>query len=457
MSGRWSLRARLTATVALVTSAALVVFAALLFVVVRRTAWQQHDQALLARARALSAIAEHDDDGYEMALPPEPPGQPASYIEAWTETGVVLARSESLGTRDLSRLPPDLDFADTELPDGRDGRMVALRFVPRDEARRTKAGPVVLVVAEGTEQIEVAVSSVRTWFIALGLGAIVVLALVTSWTLARGLRPLVALAARIGEIDDRRLSDRLSSRDLPVELEVPVHKLNELLARLDASFSRERQFTSDVSHELRTPLAGLRTLLEVTSLSNRSTAEYATALGTALGVVKQLGTLVENLIELARLEGGQLEIAHESVALHALVDECWRPYGALATSRGVAFTNSVPADAIARTDGERLRIVIANLLANAAEYTESNGWIDVASIEGGVVEVADSGPGIPADQLERVFDRLWRGDAARSRTGVHCGIGLSLARAICARLSFSLVATSTPGRVAFRITPGAST
>ena len=453
MSARWSLRTRLTGTVLFVAGIGLVVLAILLYVVVRQTAWQQHDDALLLRAEALGAIAEHDDHGYEMELPPEAAGRSRSYIEVWTDAGDVLARSTSLGNSDLELKKGKLgaEFSDATLPDGRSGRVVTLRFVPRDEAQTVKAAPLVLVLAEGTEAVDAAVGSVRRWFLALGVGALVAIALATAWTLRRGLAPLTDLAARIEQVDDRRLTTRLPFEGQPRELEVPIRKLNDLLARLEASFLRERQFTADVSHELRTPLSGLRTLLEVTALRDRSPAEYAQALGSALDVVKQLGTLVENLIALARLEGNRLEITAEPVSLSELVDGCWQPYRALAAARSVQFTNSVPRDAIAHTDREKLRIVITNLLANAAEYTESGGWIAVTH-EHGAIEVADSGPAIPADQVEHVFDRLWRGDAARSSTGVHCGIGLSLARALCDQLSFSLTVTSTPERVAFRIT-----
>lgn len=453
MSARWSLRSRLAGAVVLATSAVLVVLAVVLYAMVRRTAWHQHDEALRARAQALAAIAEHDDEGYEMPLPPEPVGQPSSYVEVWTEAGEVLARSNSLRDADLARRdgPMGAEFLDATLPDGRAGRAVVLRFRPRDEARVARAAPLTLVLAEGTEPIDEAVASLRVWFLGLGGVALALIAFVTAWSLGRGLRPLTDLAAQIDEIDDRRLATRLPSDGQPAELEVPIRKLNELLARLDASFLRERQFTGDVSHELRTPLAGLRTLLEVTALAERSVPEYGAAIASALAVVLQLGTLVENLIALVRLEAGQLPIEVEPVGLRTLVAECWAPYAAIAAERKVRFANAVHADLTLQTDREKLRVVVANLLANAAEYTEVGGWIEVQGIPGGVLEVIDSGPSIPDEQVGHLFERLWRGDVARAGTGAHCGIGLALARAVCAHLSLSLTVASTPGRVAFRI------
>jgi signal transduction histidine kinase len=162
-------------------------------------------------------------------------------------------------------------------------------------------------------------------------------------------------------------------------------------------------------------------------------------------------TMVENLLALARLDAGEVEIDRRDLELRLLVEECWRPHAALAASRSIAFRNIVAPDARAHTDREKLRIVIGNLLANAAEYTESGGWIEVSTGGDALLDVTDSGPPLPADQLERVFDRLWRGDAVRAATGLHCGIGLSLSRALCNSLSLSLIAASAGARTSFRI------
>ena len=441
----WSLRTRLTALVVGVVAMVLVALAVLLYIAARDAAWQQHDDALAARARAIAANAEYDeDDGYEIAIPP------ASYVEVWRPDGSVLSRARSLD-RDLDRelaraLAPR--FGDIELPDGHPGRAVGFRFAPRVE--RGHPGALSLVLADGIADVDAAIASVRTWFAVLASIALAAIAVLTAWSLSRGLRPLGKLASELEQIDDRHLAIRLATSDQPRELQAPVRKLEQLLARLDASLSRERQFSADVSHELRTPLAGLRTTLEVTALAERSPAAYRTAIAEALVIVQQMSTLVENLLMLARVEAGHDAITASDVSLRALVDECWAAHAALAAERGIAFRNQVRADRTARGDREKLRLVLGNLLANAAEYTDAGGWIEVTA--DGLLEVTDSGPAIPADQLELIFDRLWRGDAARAGTGVHCGIGLSLSRALCERMGLSLTALSSPeGHVRFTI------
>lgn len=448
-----SLRRRLVIPVAAISALGLTLMAVTLYLVTRRSAWNQHDQALADRARAITAIAEREGNDYEMVLPPQPVGSPVSYAEVWRPDGTVLLRSTSLGTADLPQgfaRPTGVAYDDIRLPDARRGRAVALRFEPRDESG-AHPPPLLLVLAEGTEPIDATLATLRDLFLLVGLASVLVIAGVTIWVLARGTRPLAQLAAEIELIDDRQLAARLSHEGLPAELEGLVRKLNELLARLEVSFARERQLTADVSHELRTPLAGLRTLLEVTALQDRSTHEYRAAMSDALAVVAQMSAMVENLLALAKLDSDEAAVADSDAPLRELVAECWAPHAPLAAERGLAFRNQVGVSAVVRTDREKLKIVVKNLLANAAEYTEPGGWIEVTHGEH-VLAVTDSGPAIPREHLERVFDRMWRGDRARSGNGAHCGIGLALSKSVCERLSFALTADSTAdGRVSFRI------
>jgi two-component system OmpR family sensor kinase len=442
-----SIRTRLTVALIGVVGCVLVALAIALYVAERDAAWQQHDADLIERAMALAAIAEREDDGgngggYELDLP----ALPGAFAEAWRPDGEVLARSPGLA----GDLPARTGVFDLPLPDGRPGRGFGLRFSPRDELHRPPT-QLMLVLAEGIEGVEAAGRVVRTRFLVLGLVALALVGALTAWTLARELRPLRALAAALTRIDDRHLAIRLPVDGQPAELAAPVRTLNDLLDRLAASFAREREFTANVSHELRTPLAGLRTLLEVSARAPRP--DDATA---ALAIVIQLCQLVENLLMLARVDAGQLEIVRGRVALRALVEDCWRPHAGAAAERGLALRNLVPEDAVAITDRDKLRVVIANLVSNAVEYTAAGGWIELSTGDGAVLDVIDSGPPIPAGQLDRMFDRMWRGDTARSAAGVHCGIGLSLARSLAGCLGLSLTATVRPdGTVRFRLAPAA--
>ena len=241
---------------------------------------------------------------------------------------------------------------------------------------------------------------------------------------------------------------------LPRELEPPVAKLNELLARLDESFARERRFTADVSHELRTPLTGLRALLEVTASRERSTPEYQAMIAEALDIVRQMHTLTEDLLMLARLDSQQIEVVSQPVPLRTLVDETWRPLAARARERRLTFLNAVGAEDTLVSDPDKLRLVLRNLLSNAAAYTEAGGRVEVKSADGALFDVWDSGPSIPEEILPRVFERFFRADGARSGGGAHCGIGLALVQAVCAPLQLRVTAANLPaGGVRFRVEP----
>ena len=439
-----SLRTRLTVALVAVVAVVLVALALALYVGVRDAAWQQHDAGLVSRAKALSAGAENEDDGVELVLP----ALPGAFAEAWGPDGASVARSPGL----TGELPKQTGTFDLTLPDGRSGRAYGMHFHPRDEKDDRAPVDVLLVLAEGTEAVDAAAATVRTRFVVLGGLALLLVGGITAWLLARGLAPLGALHRDLARIDEGHLDTRLPVAGQPTELAGPVKTLNELLARLEAAFARERQFTADVSHELRTPLAGLRTLLEVTQKAP-SPADHAQA----LEIVVQMCALVENLLMLARVDAGQVEVTSTPVPLRTLVDECWRPHATAAAARGIELRNTLPADAVATTDREKLRVVVGNLLSNAAEYTATGGWVAISAPSGALLDVADSGPAIPPEHLEKIFDRMWRADDSRTATGIHCGIGLALARSLAATLGLTLSAsTHADGSVHFVVSTATS-
>ncbi|HUS31688.1 MAG TPA: ATP-binding protein [Kofleriaceae bacterium] len=447
-----SLQHRLVIAVAALTTVAIAIVGVALYGAAKRGAWQQFDEALRGRAEAICGVAEHDEDGYEMELPPLqnavataylPDGNIATTVDRRFPPTTVLARSEAYG------------ISDVRFPDKTSGRAIQLRCMPRDETGGAK--PITLIVAERTDSVAVALDAIKPWFVAIALIAVLATSGIALLLVRRALSPLPQLATAISRIDDTSLDQRLSVAGQPAELVSPIDKLNDLLGRLSSAFARERQFTADVSHELRTPIAGLRTLLEVTALSERSTAEYKTALVDAQAIVVQLAALVDNLLLLARLDAGQVPLATTDVDLAELVADCWKPHAAPASARKLEFRCTIPASTRITVDREKLRSVLGNLLANAAEYTDEGGWIEVSSSPEALLSVTDSGPPIPREQLAKLFDRMWRGDASRGDTGVHCGIGLALARSLCAAMSLELTAeTRDDGSVRFTVADPAS-
>jgi signal transduction histidine kinase len=260
-----------------------------------------------------------------------------------------------------------------------------------------------------------------------------VLAAILTWATRRGLAPLVELARTIGALDETGLSRSVALQGpVPAEVEPLVGSLREMLARLAAAFARERTLVSNVAHELRTPLAGLRTTLEVALMAPDPPAGTREEFARCLAMVTAMQTMVENLLALARLESGQSPVRQRPLDLDGLLRECWRPFEAAASERGLAVSWDL-AQAAALGDEEKLRIVFRNLFANATTYADTGGSVRVQSAIAGdrvLVRIANSGCALAPEQAELVFDRFWRADASRSGEGAHCGLGMPLARQI---------------------------
>ena len=457
-----SLRVRMTASLLVVLILALGMLSIVVHQVVSRALVKQLDAQLADAASAVDGMAE--DEGavvvfvYESLPDFERPQRPA-YFQAWLDDGHVLGRSPSLQGRTLPRPSPNggaLTYAWLTLPDGRPGRAVGLRQPLRIEdagpgSARQSARYVTVAVAQGTETLDAALDTVRRW-LALWVGITMIAAsLAVVLSVSRGLRATRDVAARVAQIDAAKPGPFLRTGHLPDELAPLVEKVNELLARIEASFARERRFTADVSHELRTPLAALRAMVEVALRRPRQPADYAAAIAEMGDVVGQMQSLCENLLALARLDAGAVPVRLEPVALRPLVDDCWRPFQPLATERGLTFTNALDPAAHATTDRDHLRIIVSNLLSNAASYTAGGGSVVVRAGLTTLLQVDDSGPAIPADILPHLFDRFVRGDAVRG-AGVHCGIGLALARGLGDVLRLALSVENTgDGGVSFQV------
>ena len=459
-----SLRFRLTAAVLGVLIVVLATFSLVVHGVLGRALLRQLDHRLADNAAAVAGMAEDEAGGPEfeyMSLPEFERAIRPGYYQAWVDGATVLARSPSLAERDLGRLVAEASapaFADVTLPDGRVGRALQIRqplriedAAPSVEGRVSKR-LVTVVVAQGTEEVRETLAVMSRWLWGLALLAFVVASAAAFGIVARTLAPTRALASEIERHDEAQLGRPLPTADLPDEIVPVVRKLNELLARLGESFARERRFTADVSHELRTPLAALRTTLEVAASKDRDAPAYRAAIIQASALVGQMQALVQNLLMLARLDARQVEVQTTEVRLRPFVDEVWRAFEERAASRQLTFANEIGEAATVVTDAEKLRIVVANLLSNAADYTAERGAIVV---RGGsfevLLEVMDSGPPIPEDVLPRIFDRFSRGDVSRSG-GVHCGVGLALVRGLCDVLGLCASAENAAGgMVRFRI------
>jgi signal transduction histidine kinase len=288
--------------------------------------------------------------------------------------------------------------------------------------------------------------SVWWQFLLVGVVAASV-SLVVARLLARGMtQPLrdMAAAAQRMEMGDYSVRVETKSRDEVGALATAFNRMSEELEHLEQS---RRDLVANVSHELKTPIAAIRAHLE-NLLDGVEQPDPAT-LGVMLAQVERLGRLVDQLLDLSRLESGEVPLRIESLPLQPLVDDLISEIDVALAGRGVDVRNDVPADLPALSaDRERVHQVLFNLVDNAVRFTPDGGSVTIsARRRNGSVEVAvaDTGAGIAAEHLPRVFERFYRADAARTRGEGGTGIGLAIARSVVEAHGGRISAESEPG------------
>jgi len=290
---------------------------------------------------------------------------------------------------------------------------------------------VVLRVARSEELLRSQLSEILT-VLGLGLPIVAVFAGVGGYVLARrALSPIDRLASEAKRITADRLHERLSVVNQHDEIGRLTSVINDTFARLEASFDQLRRFTADASHELRTPLAIMRGIGEVGLGEARSPGEYKEAIGSMLEEVDRLTTLVDTLLRLARGDAGTIRLSREPVDLGQLAREVVSSLTILAEERSQRIIVDEADRVVANVDRLVLREAITNLLDNAIKYSSAGSSIDIRLRRDGdsaVLEFADQGPGIPPSYRERVFDRFFRVDEARSRATGGTGLGLAIAK-----------------------------
>ncbi|HEX3734488.1 MAG TPA: ATP-binding protein [Solirubrobacterales bacterium] len=299
--------------------------------------------------------------------------------------------------------------------------------IRREEAREPDRAE---AAGEGSSisPIEDAQSDVEKTFLAVG-GASLAAALLAGYLLAtRTAAPLRRFAATAAEIDAGDLTPRLdSSPAAAAELRTLAEAFNHMLDRLDRAFARQRQFVSDASHELRSPLTAIRGQLEVLARSESPDAEEVRRVeAVALIEMRRVERLVDDLLTLARLDES-LAPALREVEVGPFLSDL-----AEAGREGVAELGELP-DETLRIDPDLIAQVVRNLLGNAHRHAGPGGRVALSAQALGtglVVSVDDDGPGIPASQRERVFDRFHRSEPSRHRASGGSGLGLGIARAI---------------------------
>jgi heavy metal sensor kinase len=288
------------------------------------------------------------------------------------------------------------------------------------------------------------------WLLLSMLPVVAVIALGGGFVLVkRALLPVARVAASAEQISSRNLSERLPVSKTGDELERLSIALNHMIERLEQAFQYSRRFVADASHELRTPLTVLRGELEACVQEPRLSPEWRDRLGSALEEVERLGNIVEGLFAISRLDAGEAASEWVKFDLGRLAGATTDQMSLLGEDKNVRISCSTADDVWVEGDRARMKQVVVNLLDNAIKYTPPGGGVDLtvsARQHKALLEVADTGMGIPPEALPRIFERFFRVDGARSRDLGGAGLGLSIVKSICAAHHGSVEATSTPGR-----------
>jgi heavy metal sensor kinase len=252
------------------------------------------------------------------------------------------------------------------------------------------------------------------------------------WLASRTIRPIEDISATAVKISAGDLSQRINAADTESELGRLAGVLNSTFARLEAAFAHQARFTSDASHELRTPVAVIISQTQTALARERSGPEYREALEACQRAAQRMRKLTESLLELARLDAGQETIKRERFDLARAAREGVELVRPLAAERGIEIHCDLAA-VECPGDAERIGQVVTNLMTNAIHFNRDRGEVRVsARAENGaaLLTVADTGEGIPVEDLPHVFERFYRVDKSRSRIQGRTGLGLAICKAM---------------------------
>jgi signal transduction histidine kinase len=270
-----------------------------------------------------------------------------------------------------------------------------------------------------------------TFALILPLGLVAAL-LMGTWIASHALGAVDQIITEVREITDgRSLHRRLAEPVVKDELGRLAETLNQMMTRLERSFAALRRFTADASHELKTPLTVLRAGVERVITTPNLPQDTLATLEETLQEIKRMTELVDALLTLARADEGIAPLHREPVDLRGILAEVQETGELLAEEAGVTMEVATPAEPmIVSADASRIRQLILHRLTTAVKYTPAGGSVRMQLGAGNgrvTLSVADTGIGIAAGDLPHIFDRFWRADSARTRTGERPGVGLGLA------------------------------
>lgn len=425
-----NVRTRLTAWYVLVLTAILLAYAGISIVLIFFDMRGNLDRQLENDFEILEDHIEIDPNGQVRVGSQDESAFHERWIELWSMDGKLIFESKPFTARSLPPAPPP-----DEIKSGLSFKTVRLAHDTRFRILQGKTN------VEGTWLVVRLVRSedhlwreVRgyVWLMLLSLPIAILVAGAGGYLLAkRALKPVDQMAARARQISGDNLQARLPVVNPHDELGHLATLFNELLDRIHRAFVRLKQFTSDAAHELRTPLTTIRSIGEVSLQEKRQPDYYRNVIGSILEENKRLTHLVDSLLFLSRVDSENFKLDVQPTPLRPFVEKSVEFIQALAEEKGQKIHLQGNTDISARMDHNLMREALLNLLDNAIKYSAEGSEITVevrADTNQAMIAVRDQGPGIPENELDKIFERFYRIDKGRAREMGGSGLGLAIAR-----------------------------
>jgi two-component system, OmpR family, heavy metal sensor histidine kinase CusS len=423
----WQLILLFTVATSLLLACGLGVF----YAIVVRHAFAEDNAVLADKVAALRAdLHESGPNVFAEELKGRHAGDHAAYwIRMLDSQGRTYAETPGMD-RSLPPeiFPPPQKSASTvgDLKDYRRGSKLFSLVALNEESG---SQPYTLQVAQDRSSDERVERNFAVLFVIVLSGSVLASAFIAIIVTKRSLRPLEEMTQSLARIGPTHLKERVTPADWPHELKPLAIAFDDMLKRLDDSFTRLSQFSADLAHELRTPIANMLGEAQVALTRDRTAAEYRETIESTIGECERLSGIVDNLLFVARVDAAREPIARKQFDARAAVEKIAAFYQTIADDHHVTITCSGEGQIYA--DPDLFERALGNLLDNALRFTPENGSIQITLSEHDSdfeVEVRDNGCGIAPEHLPRVFDRFYRADSSRGSDGA--GLGLALIKSI---------------------------
>jgi len=348
------------------------------------------------------------------------------YYQIVSSDNNIIVKSPSLIDKSLPFATEKISQALTILgPKGEDLRLM-------NHPVQLSTGIVMIQAAESLEDIYRLLRSFRNiiivtfpiLFILSGAGIMIITGM--------SLKTLNIFSRKVSAITEKNLNERIEEKDVDKELKLLATSFNNMMARIEDAFIKQRQFLSDASHELRTPTSVIKSYCDVTLKKERNKNEYEEALTVIRDASERMALLIQKILDVARFESKNVLLKKEIVDIGQILSNAYKLMRPLANEKGIEILLQDGKEMNISGDRERLAELFINLLDNAIKYNKKDGRVVLSStVKDGfaVITISDTGIGIPAEHFNKIFDRFYRIDKSRGSVS-GTGLGLSIVKAI---------------------------